>query len=170
MRLHMMKWNGKRTCPTQTDSLCERRRYLLPPVPLCCEGFKLCCFRFCGSIKHTSLSLSLSSKKQLQLLTPTPNPNTCSSSNLPTVCKPTILKPESEHTKMVTRLQQGSTNTQFYCHNLLRNQSKTKIQGFGQFQTHPKTKGEKTNKLEMFVTSKCTSKPSRNQKTETEQP
>ncbi len=78
------------------------------------------------SSTHLSLSLSLSSKKQLQLLTPTPNPNTCSSSNLPTVCKPTILKPESEHTKMVTRLQQGSTNTQSYCQNLLRNQTKKK--------------------------------------------
>jgi hypothetical protein len=90
---------------------------------------------------------------------------------------------------MVTRLQQGSTNTQSYCQNLLRNQSKkkkilekckTKIQGFSQFQTHPETKRKKektnkqtnkqTNKLEMFVTSKCTSKPSRNQETETEQP
>jgi hypothetical protein len=82
---------------------------------------------------------------------------------------------------MVTRLQQGSTK-----HTILLpeppqkpnpkkilEKSKTKIQGFSQFQTHPETKGNKTKqneKLEMFVTSKSTSKPSRNQETETEQP
>jgi hypothetical protein len=77
---------------------------------------------------------------------------------------------------MVTRLQQGSTNTQFYCHDLLRNQKQNKDPGFQSIPDPPQNQrkenktNKQTNKLEMFVTSKCTSKPSRNQKTETEKP